>query len=823
MFKRNKGIKVFTLITIFSIFFSSNFLIHAEDTYDGVWLQERVNSALDNELEIITIDKDVVLNTAVTVPANKNIVIVDNGEPRTITTDATSSVSNMFIIQAGASLSLDTTSKDNSYLVFDGKNMGASSRSIFYNEGSLILHTGTITNFNGQSSSRGAVITIGSEASFIMNGGLVTKNTFSSQYGGIILIKEGADFTMNGGEISNNNSAITEQINNGVIYVEASGSTSQNKVETTFTLNNGLITNNSSERGTVFLGEPAYPDYYSLVKMVMNGGEISHNEALYTGGGVFVCGQATFEMNDGKITRNTAVIGGGVSVYDLYTTYGGGYDHETWKQFFKSAFTMNGGEISYNIAANTTSTNDAGCGGGLYVASDNITLNVGKIIGNTASEQGGGVYVGSVPYTLNLYNVIVTENTADLIGGGVWLCPTGDAINYIDKGSAIFNNKATGAADDVVTVWLPEKEHYITLTERILGGGIVDWYQDGVLDSTSTNQLGEIDPSVPRYNSNQPGQPITNLEHVSESLALKAIVSENAIKVAENEAKLFITNNHSYRGGGIGSNGEVIFGGTDEEYTVKVIKEWDSKVMEDDQVSITAHLKIGEHILDNVVLNKANNWSASFTSLPNPKTLTAEIAIIEDPVPDGFEVVYSPATIDETTKTITFVLTNQYVPTEEPTGKLSITKTVSGTIDKNQVFDFRIRLLDENNEELLGSFTFTGTKEGKISSGHSLGLKHEETITIEGIPVGTKYEVEELNNASYKVTSSGEIGTIKEVTSKVMFHNHLDQTPPNTKTPPKTGVTTGDLYSASIYIILLSLASTLLGLYICRRELTKQK
>ena len=71
---------------------------------------------------------------------------------------------------------------------------------------------------------------------------------------------------------------------------------------------------------------------------------------------------------------------------------------------------MNGGVISGN------STNDAiqadatqGTGGGVYVASNKVTLNAGKITNNKAEDQGGGVYVGSIPYELHMYCLLYTS------------------------------------------------------------------------------------------------------------------------------------------------------------------------------------------------------------------------------------------------------------------------------------------------------------------------------------------------------------------------------------------------------------------------------
>ena len=79
---------------------------------------------------------------------------------------------------------------------------------------------------------------------------------------------------------------------------------------------------------------------------------------------------------------------------------------EEWSLTRPAAFTMNGGTISSNIG--TVGTGGDGTqfepvGAGVYVSSNMVQLNAGRIIDNTAvSElggQGGGMYVSSLPYT----------------------------------------------------------------------------------------------------------------------------------------------------------------------------------------------------------------------------------------------------------------------------------------------------------------------------------------------------------------------------------------------------------------------------------------
>jgi hypothetical protein len=103
----------------------------------------------------------------------------------------------------------------------------------------------------------------------------------------------------------------------------------------------------------------------------MSGGKISGNSTANGGGGVLVSGNgATFTMDDGEISgNNTSTDGGGVYV----STNG--------------TFTMRGGEISGNTATNS--------GGGVYVSNSSGTFTMlqgGKIFGNTATTNGGGVY-----------------------------------------------------------------------------------------------------------------------------------------------------------------------------------------------------------------------------------------------------------------------------------------------------------------------------------------------------------------------------------------------------------------------------------------------
>lgn len=245
-------------------------------------------------------------------------------------------------------------------------------------------------------------------------------------------------------------------------------------------------------------------------------------------------------------------MGGGIAVYDGWANWfekaylDKGYTQQkvdeifynTWLKFAPAKLTLNGGEIINNTATRTDS--NSGTGGGIYAGSNNVVLNAGLIDGNTAEHQGGGVYVPSTPYELKMSNVIVSDNYADKIGGGIWLCPTGNVVAYLTNGGAFYNNEANsslGAGNEVASVNKGDKDYILTLADRLLGGGTLEWWHDGAIKESGN--LGDADPDAPRF---------PNTEKLDESvfenkndLALSSKTKENGHLLAMKFAKLKIT------------------------------------------------------------------------------------------------------------------------------------------------------------------------------------------------------------------------------------------------------------------------------------------
>jgi len=115
-------------------------------------------------------------------------------------------------------------------------------------------------------------------------------------------------------------------------------------------------------------------------------------------------------------------------------------------------------------------------------------------------------------------------------------------------------------------------------------------------------------------------------------------------------------------------------------------------------------------------------------------------------------------------------------PKPEPTyGKLSVRKTVLNG-DTSRKFVFTITFQNASGQTLAGSYGYTGSKTGSIKSSDTFTLGHGESITIEGLPSGTKYLVAEndYSNERCKTTKTGDAGTVTaNATTTAKFINRF--------------------------------------------------
>lgn len=663
-------------------------------------LKDAIAAAPAGQKTDIVLSGDITVSETITVPAGKDVRLTTNGASASLVA-ASPSISYLMSVEATAALTIDGD------VTFDG----ASKAYYVTCAGALTLENGVMKNGSSASSPAGGVYVYGSSATFTMNGGTISNTELVYSNNGAVHLDKGATGTMNGGTIEN--TAIKNQFSGSVLVSQSSftmtGGTitggdggqqiqtaggvmvlaldhSNKGVTSSFTMTGGAITGNKAPFGGgvyVYGGSPQYADFHSKAYFTMNGGSIDNNKATGVvaadgsfisggGGGVYVQCGGNFTLNDGSISNNIATgMGGAVATFDMFTDYFGKkpyseaagqyYDinYKDWPDFYPASFTMNGGSLKNNTATGTDITSDAGCGGAVYSASHNVVLNAGEIIGNKADRQGGGAYVGSVPYSLTAYNAEVTSNTASVIGGGAWFCPTGEASFSVNEGSVVYGNTAAGAGDDIAAVRMQNNGAKTNIAERMLGGGSYNWHKDGGI--LTPHVLGEPDPDAPRADAG--GEAVKDVHDSTESWALKASPSATGIALAHAKAKLTISDNSAARGGGIGSNGEVTLGNpVTEAKQLTVKKVWNTTPSPSATVpeSLTVWLVVNGQRTESVTLSAANNWTHTFTGLP----MDAE-ATIEEDVPEGWMQTTETKVISSTSTEIT--LTNTIKPTPETT------------------------------------------------------------------------------------------------------------------------------------------------------------
>ena len=266
-----------------------------------------------------------------------------------------------------------------------------------------------------------SIIKAASGGTIELKSGAILENNKAAQFGSGILANNGVKITMEDGAVIRNNTNRNYELGGGILLGNGS----------IFTMNGGEISGNTANGGGVaIIGST----------MVMNGGKISNNSTYKTSGqgsygaGVYVADYAnasggdtlftaqpaSFEMNGGKITGNTALdYGGGVVTFPQYSK--------------KITININNGEISGNQVTK-------GSGGAIAAFFGVTELNIkgGTLTGNSAYQFGGGVFLYQAT-KVTISGGMISENKALRGGGGVCL-REGSAVKQ--TGGAIENNVA---------------------------------------------------------------------------------------------------------------------------------------------------------------------------------------------------------------------------------------------------------------------------------------------------------------------------------------------------------------------------------------------
>jgi predicted outer membrane repeat protein len=455
-------------------------------------------------------------------------------------------------------------------LTIDGS--GASGLTIDGADTYTIFATGTtagidlsISNLiltNGSNTSGGAVafLSAAQDGSSLLLDNVTITSSIAADDGGAVFVAENAVATIQdstiGGAASDGNRADDEGggiASFGTLTVTNS-EVSHNSAGT------GSVSNFTSKRGGgIFaaLDVGSGPDTSGPLTLVSV--QVTNNTSRARGGGVY-SRASQLTITDSNIDDNAAQ---NTSLSDAGGIYIG---------FGNQPHTITGGTINRN----TTEVTNGGGGGGIYLNEDEtLTITGTEIDGNEAlrnNSAGGGIYVTESDLTLD--NTTVTNNQAELPGGGVYIGGTPSCVEnpenpdnfhnlIIQNNSTISGNTAKRGGGIFTTSC-----DLLTITDSVIdgntategsfghGGGIYANWTTTIARSTISGNKSEQEDGGGIYFENDYDEPLT----ISESTFSGNSAGDDGGGIFNNTAPVtitnstLITNTASNNGGGISNN-----------------------------------------------------------------------------------------------------------------------------------------------------------------------------------------------------------------------------------------------------------------------------
>jgi ribosomal protein L2 len=353
--------------------------------------------------------------------------------------------------------------------------------------------------------------------------------------------------------------------------------------------------------------------------------------------------------------------------------------------------------------------------------------------------------VGNAADTTKKFNFTVTFNGAP---GAYTYTGNGVPNGTIKSGDTV----SLAHGQSITITGLPRDTKYMVTEAEYSGDGYskASAGEIGVISNNATQTAAFI--NTKNVTPPGPGTPIGNLT-----------VSKTVAGNAADTTKKF--------------NFTVTFSGATGTYTYAGNGVQDGKIKSGDTISL------------------AHGQSITITGLPRDTKYTVTEA---DYSGDGYSKSSTGeigTIIASTTQTASFTNVRN-VPSYVPVGNLTIKKTVAGDLgDQEHAFTFLVDL------SASGSYQYSGSKTGTIKGGQMITLKHGEYIVIEGLPVGTTYQVteKEANKNGYSTSSTGASGKITESGQTSAFINTKSSVPK-----------TGDDNLSTIWKIGLSISALML-------------
>ena len=496
---------------------------------------------------------------------------------------------NGYTIEYSGSQALFQVNNNGSVMILDGKNgaagNGNSSRVTIEYE---VMTSQVVNAETGQTQESTQSYSVTSAAA-----------VYAKSSAPLIQIAEGGTFALQGGVLyGSEGSGRAIQMNGGEAYltggyicnfIRSSDDMDSNRAfggairaeGGTININGSVLAKNAAPNGGAI--------YAANATINMSSGVISGNVANRTtnddwaphsenatyrcgGGGIYAAGDSQIHMTGGYITYNTVEDrgyfdgGGGVcltATADMFMSNGyvtgniasGGSGIRT--DFRKQAtFTLTGGFICGNTATDAE-------GGGVSIDNTGTGHFYGGYITNntllSTEHWGGGGLFCADGSSLYLRQALITNNSADGLGGGIAGCPTGKIYLFIDDGCAAYNNSAEASA------WVGGgSKHDVdkqVADELFLSQGYEDYFC--ARNSTVTGTM--LGGKAANWKGSADGTPveIEALEAQSATIVmgLTSYPTAEGIAAAEMAARVYLNGNHSEtHGGGIMCNGNLIVG-----------------------------------------------------------------------------------------------------------------------------------------------------------------------------------------------------------------------------------------------------------------------
>ena len=584
------------------------------------------------------------------------------------------------------------------------------------NGGTIVLKSGAVLQ-NNKASQFGSGILANNGVNITMEDGAIIRNNTNSNYelGGGILIGNGSTFTMNGGEISGN----TANGGGGVAIIGSSmvmngGTISNNSTYRTFgqgSYGAGVYVAdyaNSSGGDTLFTAQPA--------SFEMNGGSISGNTALDYGGGILTFPQQdqkiTININNGNISGNQVTEGSGGAVAAFFgvtelNVKGGTLSGNSAQNYGGGVFLYDATNVT--ISGGTISENKASAGGGVCLFAGSEVKQTSGSIENNVANVGGGVCGGT--YTMT--GGVIKDNNNSLTeaerraakGDGVYV---GTAFNLGDNAEISTNN-------DVYLVKgssTPKEGRYINVISPYTGASTAKPIQIHSEDKTieEANIIG------------------TQLVHYT-----AAANGETAAAKADADG-IFVPSWKMPEGLVIGQSKET--GKTDWMTYVSAVKIQYQWVSTDNPTDVTppANDCIRNGTAYTAKVQQDTNQGYVFDGWYTDEQCTLPYA--DGTVLDADTTLYGKWTVAR--------------------GSLSVGKTVTGNAgDTSKAFNFTVTLGNTEINGVFGEMTF-------VDGVATFVLKHGESKIATGLPSGITYSVTEAeaNQDGYTTASSKASGSI---------------------------------------------------------------